>query len=124
MKSIMILGLTLLATGCAPSAERTLTPLAVASLAVPPETVTVHIHNYQPQTGAQFQNLFVANFSVHVGQGQLQSSSSRDGLTDAFKNSLSRDYGFSAARPESAVAGFADLFLFKAGITASGQKQL
>ena len=98
--------------------------LSQASITDPPETVTLHIKNYRPQSGNVHQNLFVSNFSVKVSQSQLHLSTARDGMSDEQKLSLGGTYGLTTLTPESTVTGFADLLLFSLGLTLPQQGSL
>jgi hypothetical protein len=93
--------------------------VTLSSTAISPDVVNVKILNYRPQSGNVFQNIFVSNFSVKASRGQLQWSSARDRLSDSLKQSTVYTYGFYPESPESAVPGFADLFLYNAGINIS-----
>lgn len=119
MRKIIALTTLVLFIGC--SQVEPLKPLDTNSLAIPPQTMSVIIKGYRPQAGKVFQNLFVSNFSVKVAQGALSLSTSRDGMSDTFKTSLTSDYGFNINSPESVVPGFADLLLFNIGVTTPAQ---
>jgi hypothetical protein len=123
VKLILLFAITaLVATGCGGNTNGSvLQPLAEGLFAAPPDTVTVVIKGYRPQTGNAFQNNFVSNYSVKVQNGQLYLSSSRDSLSDVVKQSLASQYGFSTSSAESVVTGFADLVLYDLGITTSQQ---
>jgi hypothetical protein len=108
--------------GCNPS--ESLSNLSQGEFAVTPDTVTIKIKGYRPQTGKIFQNLFVSNYSVKVKQGQLYYSTSRDSMADVVKKSLVSTYGFNTTGPETVVTGFADLVLFQAGINLGEQSMI
>jgi len=112
----------LLLSACQPKQE--LTSLDLSSMADVPETVTIVIKNYKPQTGNSYQHLFVSNFSVDVHHGMLEWSSARDGLSDQLKYDTFNIYGFYSDSSESAVPGFADFVLYKAGINLTNYPQL
>ncbi len=112
----------MLVAGCGKA--DTLQNLEVGSFAEPPDTMTVVIKNYMPQSGAAFQHLFVSNFTVRAEHGQLAYSSARDGMSDIFKSSVASTYNFMGISPESAVAGFADLLVFNLGVKQSQQNRL
>ena len=109
---------------CTANTESTLVRLQAASIAVAPQTVTIIIPNYKPQTGNTYQNLFVSNFSVTAENGTLMYSSARDGLSDTLKQQLTSTYGFNISSPESTVAGFPDLMLYRAGLDLTQQGSL
>ncbi len=112
------------AAGCTANKASTLVRLQAASIAVAPQTMTIIIPNYKPQSGNTYQNLFVSNFSVTAEKGSLTYSSARDGLSDTLKQSLTSTYGFNSSSPESTVAGFQDLMLYRAGLDLPQQVSL
>jgi hypothetical protein len=124
VKSILICTLLFSSfTLVACSKSESLTQLPQGEFAAPPEYVTIKIMGYVPQAGDTFQNLFVSNYSVTAKNGQLFLNTARD-MADTFKQSLAASFGFTTLSPESAVAGFADLMLYQAGVNLSQQNLL
>lgn len=120
-----LLALTLILSLCAcKNRSESLTSLDANSLAAPPQTINIRIKGYKPQAGNTYQNIFVSNFSVVAGAGQLQWSTPRDGMPDSLKLSTVDTYGFSIDSPESVVTGFQDLLIYTAGIDLSQQSLL
>lgn len=116
MKNLIIaLSIAVMSIGCAKE-ENTLESLSMGSLALAPKTMSIRIKNYKPQIGNSFQHLFVLNYSVSTGSGMLEISTARDGMSDALKNQVSGEYGFSTTSSESILTGFSDLFLFQSGL--------
>ena len=111
-----------LVSGC--SGYKALEQLNAASIPQPPQTTSIYIQGYKPQTGNVLINFFVSNFSVKVESSQLMYSTARDGLWDALKEQLNPIYGFSISTPESTTVGFSDLVLFDLGINSGQQSQL
>lgn len=119
MRIIYFLNVMLLLTLCSCVQKKELERVTLSSTAFAPETVSIKIKNYRAQGGNVFQNIFVSNFSVKASRGQLQWSTARDTLSDSLKQETVYTYGFSSDSPESVVTGFADLFLYSAGINIS-----
>lgn len=107
--------------GCKPTEQ--IQNLGISQFAVPPDTMTLEIDNYQPQPGNVHQNIFVSNFSVSVSQGQLLYSTARD-MADSLKLQLNKSFGFSLQGPESSVNGIADLMIYQAGLDLTQQGTL
>jgi hypothetical protein len=126
LRSGMIPSLSLLSIAL--GACQTSAPLAalVQAPAVPiPQMISLEIDNYIPASGHTFKNLFVSNFSVVASRSQLSLSSSKDGLSDTFKDAHTSDYGFSSAGgTDSNSDYFSDLFVYLSGITLLRQSTL
>jgi hypothetical protein len=89
------------------------------------DTMSVEITGYKPKAGYEFKNIFVSNFYVRNEKGKLLPSTSWDGMTDEFKNSLSTSYGFKDQGPQSRAfpeKGYSDLVLFLSGIVRAQQR--
>lgn len=105
-------------------AADSLSNLGSGAFAAPPDTMTVKITGYTPQSGQTFNDIFAANFSVQAYAGALHWSTARDGMPDSLKQALQPTYGFLPTSPESVVPGFQDLLLYQAGITTIQQSQM
>ena len=110
-------------SACQKNADN-LDTLDLSSNAAPPETMSIIIKNYKPQSGNNFQNIFVSNYSIKAAHGELAWSSARDGLSDVLKQATVSTYNFAITSSESAVTGFADLLLYNAGINVTSYPQL
>jgi hypothetical protein len=124
----MCFGLTLIAlllTFCTGCNSENLQPLQAGTGITAPQTVTMQIMNYVPQTGNTFKDLFVSNFSVKAQQGQLLLMTARDGLPDTLKQQLAPTYGFTVGDSAYSVnPGFSDLILSLMGVTLQQQNLL
>lgn len=124
MRNILAAMMMLMLLSACQQKKAELTNLDLSSMADVPETVTIIIKNYKPQSGNSYQNLFVSNYSVTAHHGQLEWSSARDGLSDDLKSETFNLFGFTSDNSESAVIGFADFVLYKAGINLTNYSQL
>lgn len=119
--ALLTLGFAL--SGCL-QPEPTLQKLEVIPMAAPPQTITLKIKAYRPQSGRIFKHLFVSNFSVKAQKGALSESSARDGLPDAVKAANAAVYGTTTSSAYSSNLYFSDLMLYLSGIKVSQQSFL
>lgn len=124
LDALTIACLLLCASGSGCTQKPELQPLMEASLAKPPETMTVQIKKYQETKDRVFKHLFVSNFSVKIDQTKLEYSASRDGLTDLQKNGEGAPYGLSVGFVDSNSDGFSDLLMYLSGVSATNQLNL
>lgn len=110
--------------GCRGQAERTLSPLAEMEIAPPPETVSVEIEGYCPQSGRSFHDIFATNFSVKVLQGRLELDSDKDGVADSVELANNVDLNISPFAADSNADGFSDLLMYLSGIDRNQQSRL
>ena len=120
--SSSLIAAAVISGGCTHKPE--LTQLALGQLAGPPDTMAISILNYLPQTGKNFKDLFVSNFSVKASKGALSLSTARDGLPDDLKQAHAGDYGMTINSPYSINSGFSDLLLFLMGVSSAQQSFL
>ncbi len=126
MKSLKFASAALLITAFSGACTQkpTLKPLEQAQFAQEPEKITIELRDYRETTGRRFKHLFVSNFSVKASRGQLDYSSSRDGMTDTLKRQLEPVYGFVAGNPDWNGDSYGDLLMYLSGITAIHQNSL
>lgn len=126
MSKLHLLLASLALTGCVfqKDLKPTLVDLEKGELPQAPRLITLQINKYRPESGRQFKEVFVSNFSLNVRRGQYEISSSRDGLSDELKAKATADYGIAAGSAHSANALFSDLMLFLSGIKFAQQSFL
>lgn len=117
-----LLSLILVSSGC--QSDPQLSPLApIPPVPIEP-LISLQIKHYLPLPGNTLREFFISNFSVKLEKGQLTYSTSRDGLSDAFKAAHATDYGFNPDSPTSNLSGLSDLYIYLTGTVTTHQTSL